>query len=211
MSSTGYVISVDPSEMANRFASPEPLFDEPLEEEEKEKIESILSSLHFETQVRPLLDRIPDREADLIELYYIRKKRQADIAEIFGVTQAAISYRLDRGLQRIKFLLSMPQVTEEDIRNTLPNVPLKPIDVEILVGMWKTTCQTKVAAQLGLTQGLVRHRFFEALKVLKHKSSEDVVFEPFFRLYSSISNKNFNILRVVQLPQWTHRGGDECT
>lgn len=211
MSSTGYVISVDPSEMANRFASPEPLFDEPLEEEEKEKIESILSSLHFETQVRPLLDRIPDREADLIELYYIRKKRQADIAEIFSVTQAAISYRLDRGLQRIKFLLSMPQVTEEDIRNTLPNVPLKPIDVEILVGMWKTTCQTEVATQLGLTQGRVRHRFFGAVKLLERKASEDGNFEPLFKVFSSISNKNFNIMRVVQLPQWAHRGGDECT
>jgi Sigma-70, region 4 len=211
MSSTGYVISVDPSEMANRFASPEPLFDEPLEEEEKEKIESILSSLHFETQVRPLLDRIPDREADLIELYYIRKKRQADIAEIFDVTQAAISYRLDRGLQRIKFLLSIPQVTEDEMRNILPYVPLKPIDVEILIGMWKTTCQSEVATQLGLTQGRVRHRFFGVVKLLERKASEDGNFEPLFKVFSSIANKNFNIMRSVQLPQWIHRGGDECT
>ena len=80
MSSTGYVISVDPSEMANRFAAPEPLFDEPLEEVDEARVESILSSLHFETQVKPLLDRIPDREADLIELYYILKKRQAEKA-----------------------------------------------------------------------------------------------------------------------------------
>lgn len=211
MSSTGYVISVDPSEMANRFASPEPLFDEPLEEEEKEKIESILSSLHFETQVRPLLDRIPDREADLIELYYIRKKRQADIAEIFDVTQAAISYRLDRGLQRIKFLLSIPQLTEADMRNNLPYVPLKPIDVEILIGMWKTTCQSEVATQLGLTQGRVRHRFFVAVKLLERKTAEDVSFEPLFKVFSSIANKNFNIMRAVRLPQWVNRGGDECT
>ena len=69
MSSTGYVISVDPSEMANRFAAPEPLFDEPLEEVDEARVESILSSLHFETQVKPLLDRIPDREADLIEQF----------------------------------------------------------------------------------------------------------------------------------------------
>jgi predicted XRE-type DNA-binding protein len=167
--------------------------------------------LHFETQVRPLLDRIPDREADLIELYYIRKKRQADIAEIFDVTQAAISYRLDRGLQRIKFLLSIPQITESEMRSSLPSVPLKPIDVDILVGMWKTTCQSEVATQLGLTQGRVRHRFFGAVKLLERKAAEDTSLEPLFKVFSSIASKNFNILRAVRLPQWENRGGDECT
>jgi predicted XRE-type DNA-binding protein len=211
MGSTGYLISVDPSEMANRFASPEPLFDDPIEEVDEGLVESILSSLNFETQIKPLLDRIPDREADLIELYYIRKKRQADIAEIFEVTQAAISYRLDRGLQRIKFLLSIPQITEVEMRSNLPYVPLKPIDIDILIGMWKTTCQSEVATQLGLTQGRVRHRFFGAIKLLEKKALADASFEPLFKVFSSIANKNFNILREVRLPQWGNRGGNECT
>lgn len=211
MGSTGYVISVDPAELANRFASPAPLIDDPIEEVDEARVESILTSLHFETQVRPLLDRIPEREADLIELYYIKKKRQADIAEIFDVTQAAISYRLDRGLQRIKFLLSIPQITEEEMRDNLPFVPLKPIDVDILVGMWKTTCQSEVATQLGLTQGRVRHRFFGAVKLLEKKANEDSSFEPLFKVFSSIASKNFNILRAVKLPQWENRGGDELS
>jgi hypothetical protein len=211
MGSTGFTISVDPAELANRFASPEPLFDEPIEEAGEEEVMSILSSLHFETQVKPLLDRIPDREADLIELYYIQKKRQADIAEIFDVTQAAISYRLDRGLQRIKFLLSIPQITESEMRYNLPFVPLKAIDVDILVGMWKTTCQSEVAMQLGLTQGRVRHRFFGAVKLLERKAIEDPTFEPLFKVFSSIASKNFNILRAVKLPQWENRGGDELS
>lgn len=211
MGSTGFMISVDPAELANRFASPEPLFDEPIEEVDEEKVASILSSLHFETQVKPLLDRIPEREADLIDLYFIKKKRQADIAEIFDVTQAAISYRLDRGLQRIKFLLSIPQITEGEMRHHLPFVPLKQIDVDILVGMWKTTCQSEVAMQLGLTQGRVRHRFFGAVKLLEKKAAEDISFEPLFKVFSSIASKNFNILRAVKLPQWENRGGDELS
>src|SRR5208337_2422667 len=105
---------------------------------------------NYEGRIAPLLDRIPKREADLIYLYFIQKKRQADIAIIFNVTQAAISYRLDRGLKRIKFLLSIPQVTEEDIRRALPEI-FKEIDVNILVGMWSTTCQSQVAENLGLT------------------------------------------------------------
>jgi len=208
--SGGYVISVDPAELATRFATQEPLFDEIDEDPEGPNVEPLLSTLNFENQIKPLLDRIPEREADLIQLYYIQKKRQADIAEIFGVTQAAISYRLDRGLQRIRFLLSIPQVTEEDMRRDLPGVPFKVIDVDILVGMWQTTCQSEVASRLGLTQGRVRHRFFGAVKQLERKAKEDERFDPYHRVFSAIASKRFNILREVKLPQWSNRGGDGC-
>jgi hypothetical protein len=208
----GYVISVDPSELASRFKAPDQEESKPDDdtEEDSSNEESLISSLNYETQIKPLLDRIPEREADLIYLYYIQKKRQADIAEIFGVTQAAISYRLDRGLQRIRFLLSIPQVDEDDLRRDLPKVPFKDIDVNILVGMWKTTCQSEVASRLGLTQGRVRHRFFGAVKVLDKKAKEDDQFLPYHKVFSSIASKNFNILREVRLPQWSNRGGDGC-
>lgn len=207
--SGGYFISVDPADLANRFAASP---DETLFEEEEEEVstEPILSTLNYENQIKPLLDRLPEREADLIDLYYIQKKRQADIAEIFGVTQAAVSYRLDRGLKRIRFLLSIPQVTEEDMRSDLPAVPFKPIDVDILVGMWQTTCQSEVAERLNLTQGRVRHRFFGAVKVLEKRSEEDARFAPYSKIFTTIANKNFNVLREVRLPQWADRGGDGC-
>jgi DNA-directed RNA polymerase specialized sigma24 family protein len=206
----GYVISVDPNELATRFqASP---YRTPAEIEEDEIAEdSVFSGLDYESQIKPLLDRIPPREADLLFLYYIKKKRQADIAEIFGVTQAAISYRLDRGLQRIRFLLSIPQIDEEDMRDDLPKVPFKPLDVDILVGMWQTTCQSEVALRLKLTQGRVRHRFFRAVETLKTKADKDPMFQPYHKVFSSIASKKFNILREVKLPQWANRGGDDCS
>lgn len=201
--SSGYVIPVDPTQIANRF----PSADAEKEEEEVESGEPLITPLNFESQIAPLLDRIPEREADLIYLYYIERKRQADIAQIFNVTQAAISYRLDRGLQRIRFLLSIPKITEEDIRRDLPEV-FKPIDVDILVGMWETTCQSEVANRLGLTQGRVRHRFFRAVKTLEAAADKDDKFKPYFQVFKKISNKGFNILREVRLPQWANRGGD---
>jgi DNA-directed RNA polymerase specialized sigma24 family protein len=204
--SGGYLIPIDPAELANRFAAPEP---EEEDESGDDDIVGVLSSLNYENQVKPLLDKIPDREADIVYLYYILKKKQADIAEIFGVTQAAISYRLDRGIQRIRFLLSIPQVTEEDLRRDLPGVPLKEIDVNILVGMWQTTCQSEVATRLGLTQGRVRHRFFVAVKVLEKRAAEDPSIMRYHRVFSSIAS-NFNIGREVRLPQWTSRGGNDC-
>lgn len=129
--STGYVIPIDPAELAARFAAaPDPRFDEEddhLEEHElgdvsEDEVEGFFGAGDYESRVVPLLDRIPTREADLIYLYFIQRKRQADIATIFGVTQAAISYRLDRGIKRIQFLLSIPPVTEDELRADLPEV-----------------------------------------------------------------------------------------
>jgi DNA-directed RNA polymerase specialized sigma24 family protein len=208
---TGYVIPVDPSELANRFSTPS-LEDAFLEDEDERHSgvrELLAEEENYEGRIAPLLDRIPKREADLIYLYFIQKKRQADIAIIFNVTQAAISYRLDRGLKRIKFLLSIPQVTEEDMRRDLPAI-FKDIDVNILVGMWATTCQSQVAENLGLTQGRVRHRFFKAVRILKDAADRDERFQPYHKVFAAISGKKFNILREVKLPQWADRGGDGC-
>jgi len=285
--STGYVIPVDPSELATRFSYEEedPKFDEEderLAPDEQGELGSLTAEAlanyfpegDYESRIAPLLDRIPEREADLIFLYFIEKKRQADIASIFGVTQAAISYRLDRGIQRLKFLLKIPQVTEEELRGDLPEVfptlaecsncdrqvreklaraerqarenvrqklandgqsdlaelytpresagpsPEKCliclgsknilIDVEILVGMWATTCQSEVATKLGLTQGRVRHRFFKAVKTLEEVAKQDERYLPYQQIFSAVASKKFNILREVKLPQWQDRGGDEC-
>jgi DNA-directed RNA polymerase specialized sigma24 family protein len=237
--SAGYVIPVDPSDLA-RFSYEDPRFDDEDDELDPEELEGGAESLasfipdgDYESRIAPLLDRIPEREADLIFLYFIEKKRQADIATIFGVTQAAISYRLDRGIQRLKFLLNIPQVTEEDLRADLPAIfPTKLgcpncetgadnclicmgskeilVDVEILVGMWMTTCQSEVASKLGLTQGRVRHRFFKAVQTLEDVAKLEEKFQPYQQIFSAVASKKFNILREVKLPQWADRGGDEC-
>lgn len=216
--STGYVIPVDPFDLANRFpAAHDPRFDDEDDEPEPEALQvsnedaaDVFGVDDYKSRIEPLLDRIPEREADLIYLYFIQRKRQADIATIFGVTQAAISYRLDRGIQRIKFLLSIPSVTEDELRSDLPEVFPQPIDVNILVGMWETTCQSEVASKLGLTQGRVRHRFFKAVRTLEKAAGDNERFLPYHQIFAAIAGKKFNILREVKLPQWADRGGDEC-
>lgn len=247
--STGYVIPVDPAELASRFASHNDEEDLDLDEAANVSVEAVadfFSDNDYESRIAPLLDRIPNKEADLIYLYFIQRKRQLDIATIFGITQAAVSYRLERGIQRIRFLLSIPQITEEELWADLPSIfatrspcpkchgttaeiiakcavcelstgepPRNKgeihIDVAILVGMWRTTCQSEVANTLGLTQGRVRHRFFKAVEILQVETQKNERYEPYYKVFSSISGgKKFNILREVRLPQWADRGTDEC-
>jgi DNA-directed RNA polymerase specialized sigma24 family protein len=222
MAASGYVIPVNPHELASRVPTHDPWYDEEntfedddeeedgFSEVDEEEMAALVATIDYESQIAPFLDRIPEREADLIYLYFIQHKRQADIATIFGVTQAAISYRLDRGIKRIKFLLDIPQVTEDDLRADLPEVFPDSMDIDILVGMWKTTCQSEVASQLRLTQGRVRHRFFKAVRVLQEAAEQNERLKPYSQIFSKISSKRFNILREVKLPQWSNRGGDEC-
>ena len=211
--SSGYIIPVDPAELANRIAAPGALLDDDDDDDDAETSDDEMTRLFstdaYETQIVPLLERIPEKEADLIYLYYVCKKRQADIAELFQCTQAAISYRLDRGIQRIKFLLSIPDVTEAELRHDLSEL-FEPIDVDILAGMWRTTCQSEVANMLSLTQGRVRHRFFKAVERLKRAAEHNSRYEPYQKIFTSISSKRFNILRCVQLPQWKDKGMDHC-
>ncbi len=210
---SGFVISVDPTSMASRFAAPVLEADEDREAREAQEdaagFGEMLGAVGPD-RIQEFLQRIPEREADLLDMYFNKHKRQADIAAIFGVTQAAISYRLDRGLQRLKFLYTIPHVSEGELRRDLPLIPFPQMDVDILVGMWHTTCQSQVASDLGLTQGRVRHRFFKAVEKLKVAAERDDRFEPYARLYRLIS-EHFNVLREVKLPQWANRGGSVCT
>lgn len=230
----GYVVSVDPNEL-NRFASYDPRNEEAVEDETDEDHEqlaemwALLQNQEYKVQLQPLLERIPEREADIIELYFLTDKRQADIATIFEMTQAAVSYRLARGIKRIKFLLDIPDVSREQMQKDLSEVfTLRPlakesqdkdprtidgihIDVQILIHMWETTCQSVVAKELNLTQGRVRHRFFKAVARLKEIAALNPKYEPYSAIFNKISDKGFNMLREVKLPQWQGRGGDEIT
>jgi hypothetical protein len=186
------VISIDPFEMESRFSMEDSLGNNSFTFCSKIDVESL----------DPLLERLPELEADFVFLYFQANKKQSDIAKIFGCTQAAVSYRLKKAVRRIKFLLSIPKYTEEEMRGDLGLI-MNELDVEILVGMYQTTCQSWVADRLGLSQGLVRHRFFKNLGLLKKKQDS---LGSYFILFEKIS-ENFNILKEVSLPQWHHNKG----
>ena len=103
--------------------------DEHMPEESEERL----------AKVRGILDRIPPREADFVDLYYFRQKRQTDIAAIFGVSQPTVCYRLQRAAERIRFLLKLPTFDETASKPIITAVLVDPIDVEILLRMYNTT------------------------------------------------------------------------
>lgn len=158
--------------------------DEHMNEESEEQL----------SRVRSILDRIPPREADFVDLYYFRQKRQTDIAVIFGVSQPTVCYRLQRAAERIRFLLKLPTFDEVASRPILEQVLVDPIDVEVILRMHQTTCQSEVAKVMGVSQGFVRHRFLRSIGRLRAAGHTDLA--DLFDLVGA----NLNILREVQRP-----------
>jgi DNA-directed RNA polymerase specialized sigma24 family protein len=223
-----------------------------LEEDLSTTISSGSAALDY-TAIEKFLDRIPPREADLIKLYYHDRMKQEQIAKLFRITQAAVSYRLHRGIKRIQFLRTIPELDKKSFDLEL-GPKFSEQDLEILWRMYETTCQSEIAKQMGLTQGRVRHRFFRALNkikelirdevrekhtrllmLIKHGVSVDEVSESaellekaqkelstadadlysavksskygkYWTVYFAISDKHFNILHEVSLPQFRDRG-----
>jgi hypothetical protein len=189
---TPQIISLDPYEMEIRFS-----------EDDSLRMKSASWAELEGVDITPLMSKLPDLEADFVHLYFNINKKQSDIAKIFRCTQAAVSYRLKKAVRRIQFLIELENISEEKMREDLGKI-MSSLDVDILLGMYKTTCQSWVAEQLGLSQGLVRHRFFKSLHTLKKKSEYK---DPYFFIFDTIS-KNFNILKEVILPQWNHYKGN---
>jgi len=181
--------------MENRFATEDGLsymdsiFTEPTEED-MERIEV----------VKEVMESLPPREADFVELYYFRKLRQTDIATIFGVSQPTVCYRLARAAARIRFLLHLPEVDKTVMVKDLGGFLVDPLDVQIMMLMWETTCQSEVAKRLGVSQGLVRHRFLRSVAGMRTVTR----FSVYVELFDYIAS-NLNILREVQRPCWDER------
>ena len=153
-------------------------------------------------RVRKILDRLPVIEADFIDLYFFRHVRQTDIATIFGVSQPTVCYRLQRAIQRIKYLLEVPKLESETLRADLKGFFTDSMDVEILVLMYETTCQSETAKRLGVTQGFVRHRFIRSTR----RMSKHATMQFYGEVFSSVA-ENLNLLREVQRSFPTIRSG----
>lgn len=191
---------LDPVEMQTRFciedgmAFMDSIFIEPTAEA-KEQIE----------RIRGILDLLPPREADFVDLYYLRQFRQTDIAHIFKVSQPTVCYRLQRATARIQFLLRIPEIDLEEMRGDLEEVLSDPLDVKIVVQMCQTTCQSEVAQSLGVSQGLVRHRFIRSIG----KMREHPEMQAYVALFEEVSN-NLNILREVRRTSSERECGPVC-
>jgi predicted DNA-binding protein YlxM (UPF0122 family) len=187
----GHVL-LDPSDLERMFSEEEgwgslpTVWDEPTDE-----------TFDALEEVQPFLDKIPAREADFIELYYFKKLRQTAIAELFNVSQPTVCYRLKKGAARLRYLVSLPEYDLDQMREDFSFHLSDPVDVEVLIGMVETTCQSEVARKLKATQGFVRYRFLRTLEKLR----EIPEMETYTKVLDLVMS-NLNILKDTCRAEW---------
>lgn len=180
---------MDPSDIESRFSNQDSmqymdlLFDSISEE-----------SLARIAKVKEIMNILPPLEADFIDMYYFKNIKQTSIARIFSVSQPTVCYRLRRASSRIKFFLDLPIVTRDEVEMAMKGFLSDPLDIQIMVLMYDSMCQSKVANKLSVTQGLVRHRFLRSIKRMEGFPS----LEKYYTLFFLIS-KNLNTLRDLTI------------
>jgi predicted DNA-binding protein YlxM (UPF0122 family) len=138
------------------------------------------------------MEYLPKIEKDFFNLYFFSHKSQTDIATIFEVSQPTVCYRLKKAKDRIKYVLGLPPLTEDDIRDALVEILEDAEDIDIMVYMFETTCQSEVAKRLGTSQGKVRHRFLRSIAKMKKYENLNLLTEVFEKI-----ENNLTILKEV--------------
>lgn len=143
-------------------------------------------------KIRDKMSFLPKMEMDFFSLYFFSHKSQTDIAAIFEVSQPTVCYRLKKAKERIKYVLGLPDITDDQIRERLSGVLKDEEDVEIMILMFRTTCQSEVAKRMHTSQGKVRHRFLRSISRMKaHEHLNDLT-----TCYENIE-QNLTILKEV--------------
>jgi len=105
---------------------------------------------------------------------YLEGERQQDIGDLYGITQAAVSYRLKRAIQRLEYLEHLNRLSVQEFKDGLTRLEVDPETQTILLAMRRYSCQSHVAEKLQLTQGKVRHRVYTATKGLRPRNLNDL-------------------------------------
>lgn len=176
---------------------------------EEQEYDDYLDDLKPE-DILPYLHRLPNKEQDMVDLYYFREKRQKDIAKMFSITQGAVSHRLSRARKRLRFLRDMPKVEDRVLLDKLTEA-FPAMDADIIYHMTKTTCQSLVAKIINdkyglsgpdsLTQVKVRHKFFKAIDKLRDMGESSEVHHTIYLLTMHIRNGSY-LLHEVKLPHF---------
>ncbi len=140
--------------------------------------------------VERFLHRVPPIEADFMRLR-LDGLTQLQIATIFGVTQAAVSARLQKLAKRLQWLSTMPELVPADFKRDLGLV-LTDREIEIMRSLYDTGSQGRTGEIFGITQGRVRDYFVRSLKSMRraveigHPSSEAV--RPYLTYFSDLTD-----------------------
>lgn len=158
---------------------------------------------------RDLFFLLPEVEQRIIEYFYYKRMSQKEIADIFGMTQGAVSSRLKRARKRMLYFEEFKAYHWENTFDEDLGSIFGPLDMEVLRHMAKTGGQTQTAlvlnglfnlqGEMKMNQVKIRYRFERCLKKLS-KQENLLKYYNFFRLVK----KNTYTNHEIKLPHFNH-------
>lgn len=160
-------------------------------QEDRERMRSKLIAL-----INGFLQRLPSEEYDFLVLYFLENVPQRSIGNLYGITQRAISYRIQRAIKRLKFLIEVAGVDDEEMRDDLNFLFRDPKATDVVCKVFEVTNLSEVQRQEGSTFFYVRSRFCDILARLKKLDPESLE-----RLEEGLSLRVVKYVEALELVQ----------
>jgi hypothetical protein len=120
---------------------------------------------------------------------------QSALGKMFQYSQPNIHYRVNRALERIKVLLTVPVLEPAWIEAELSKHFKDEKDIKVMILLYVHSSQSYAARLVGESQGKVRYRFLRCLNILKEIESLSIIYNAL-----SIINENLTLLRKGDTP-----------
>lgn len=160
-------------------------------DEERERIR-----LKFIALTESFLRRLPTEEYDFLVLFYLDSVPQRSIGNLFGITQRAVSYRVSRAVDRLRFLVDIAEVEESQMREDLNSLFEEEEATDIVIRVFRVTNLSEVQRETGQTFFYVRSRFCWVISQLENVDMEVLDSED-----PALAERVESYLRVLRLVQ----------
>lgn len=115
--------------------------------------------------VEKYLTMLPDLEAEIVYLLYLKKKTQKDVALILKTSQPTVSYRYRRAVDKLSYLMVLDSVDLDSVVMTIPQIKDK--EREILRDLFYTANQELVGNRHGVRQSSVKWIFMKSKRYVE--------------------------------------------
>lgn len=143
-----------------------PLTSEILEQIDTKGTEGLYSSpFMVDLDVEQYLPLLPELEAEVVFMLYVKKKTQKDVAVLLGTSQPTVSYRYRRAVDKLSYLMVMSSVDLDSVVSTIPKISGK--EQSIIRDLFYTANQELVGVKFGVRQSSVKWIFMKAKRYVE--------------------------------------------
>lgn len=115
--------------------------------------------------VEKYLPLLPELEAEVLFMLYVKKKSQKDVAKLLTTSQPTVSYRYRRAIDKLSYLMIISSLDLDSVISTIPQIKDK--EKAILKDLFFTANQELVGSRFGVRQSSVKWIFVKSKRYIE--------------------------------------------